>query len=334
MDSRSIVLTIGFGLVLINTMPVWIGDLAANARLSDTQAGGIGSLVLLSAAVACATARHAERAGLAKIGVPVCLVYLALSPPLNAVFTLVACCILGLAIGSLAGLATRGLGSLGTGLRVISTAMTVGLVVSLIVYLVLPVLGLSSFWVLAVISLGLLAAPVQTSPTGHHVNWRSILADVPARYLPFFVLMGAYWTYLELFGGRFEDAQNLPFWLLASLVTGALGSILTSQVPANWRGRAQSLSMFAAALIGALSYVAPTLFLFGLTILLNGFALFLFFPLYLGTAGDRAPGAMAGYLLGFAIGGVAGAVLVHAAGYASLAAAILLSGIIGLLPRR
>jgi hypothetical protein len=71
----------------------------------------------------------------------------------------------------------------------------------------------------------------------------------------------------------------------------------------------------------------------GSSIVANGFALFLYFPLYLGLAGVRATNAMATYLLGFAFGGLCGGLILEAGGYPALSAAILISGLIALFPR-
>lgn len=331
MDQRSIILTVGFGSVMINTMPVWIGDLASGAGLSDGTAGAFASLVLLSASLACLGLRDAEYISLSKVAAPICLALLALSPPSAPLLPALACCGLGIAIGALTGRVISGLDGQSDKLAAISLALSTGLVVSLIVYLILPVLTLSSLWLLTALSLGMLAVRTPQMAPSSRFQWNHITSALPVRYLPFFVMMGAYWTYLELFGARFDNAGQLPFWLLGSLVTGAIGAFLAARIPPSWQARTQAWAMVAAAVTGGCSYLAPNLALFGLTILVNGFALFVYFPLYLGTAGDKAPGAMAGYLLGFAVGGAVGSALIFSVGYTALAGAILLSGLIGLM---
>ncbi len=89
--------------------------------------------------------------------------------------------------------------------------------------------------------------------------------------------------------------------------------------------------MLAAAGSGAVTYAATAPWVIGVSILVNGFFLFLFFPLYLGSGHPTEAGArMANYLAGFALGGVFGAAIIGMSGFAALAMATALAGVIAL----
>ncbi|MBO9436950.1 hypothetical protein J7394_22325 [Ruegeria sp. R13_0] len=145
------------------------------------------------------------------------------------------------------------------------------------------------------------------------------------------MMMGAYWTFLELFGQTIGSAEAMSYWLLGSLLASAVGSWIAGVVPVFRTRIVRDVSLLAAGISGAASYVTSDMLALGLTILANGFALFLFFPLYLGLAGARATEAMAIYLFGFAFGGVAGALIVSLGGYYLLAATILVTAFVALL---
>ncbi|MEM1428475.1 MAG: hypothetical protein AAGG09_03350 [Pseudomonadota bacterium] len=334
MRERAIIVTLGFGSVLINTMPVWIGELARHPAISASAAGTLGSVVLLSAAVTCVGSGFGAPLRLQKALVPLCLILLALGAAMPVAVILGAACGLGLALGALTGRALAGLSGDPASLRHVSAALSLGLIVSLAVYLALPVLGVPALWTIAALSLSLMRVGAPGPAAGTPPPWTALRSGFPIGHLAFFVMMGAYWTYLELFGEAFAQSEMLPFWLLASLLSGALGAHLAARIPPGGRRRVRGWSVLAAALTGAASYAAPTLPLLGASIVANGFFLFLFFPLYLDGSGAGAPRAMAAYLLGFACGGAVGALVIRAGGYPALAVAILVGGAIALIPAR
>lgn len=326
----SVIIPIGFGAVVINTMPVWLGELASRPGVSDVMAGALGSLVLLSAALACAASapRWADRT--AGVIVPALLALLAVAPMLPLPLLVGACCGLGLALGAITGRAIRAARETGAVLRPVSAALTLGLVASMAVYLMLPVLGPTALWLLFALSLALpvCGATPRNQPSKGRARLRA--AGLPLRYLPFFVMMGAYWSFLEIFGRALGEADALQLYLLGSLMSGAAGAFLGGRIPPQLWPRVQAVALMAAATTGAVSYAAPNMAVLGVSILANGFFLFLFFPLYLASHGEDAAKAMAGYLLGFAFGGLVGAVAIQVGGYGLLALAILVTGLAGL----
>ncbi|MDW3223940.1 MAG: hypothetical protein R8G34_13815 [Paracoccaceae bacterium] len=321
------------GSVIINTMPVWVGNLSRNPEVGDGLAGAFASLVLFSAALTCAGLFQNAVSYIARYALPLAFAALAFGEHWHVTILAGTCIGLGVSMGSLTQEALHAIRRSEKSLTSIGLAMSIGLVVSLVFYLMLPLFDLSPFWFLFLLSLPIVAlrgTPFVTDGAGH-VSTGSIRA--PTKFIGFFVMMGAYWTFLELYGARFNNGDAVALWLLASLVSGACGSILAARLPGTWQSKAQKVGLSLAAASGAASYVAQDISVFGITILVNAFALFLFFPIYLQTAGERMPQAMAGYLVGFAAGGLAGAVLVKIGGYQLMALALLLSGFIALIPR-
>ncbi|WP_299648773.1 hypothetical protein [uncultured Tateyamaria sp.] len=323
-----------FGAVLINTLPIWVGVLGSYPALTKRMAGAFASLVLVSAALTCAGVGAAMLSRLARFLVVLALALIAFGQDAPAIVLAVGCVGLGGAIGHLTRQALGAIQASTEGLKAISTALSLGLVVSLLLYLLVPSLDASPLVLLLVLSLPLVLLPGDAVPSDLGNPAFTHMLALPLRYIGFFVMMGAYWTFLDLFGGRFNDADAVNLWLLGSLLSGACGSLLAARIPERLRPRMQIIGVLIAATTGAASYVAADLSIFGVTIIANGFALFMFFPLYLQGAGKQMPQAMAGYLLGFATGGAVGAVVIQMGGYQTLAVVILLSGLLGLNPAR
>lgn len=329
---------LGFGALLINTMPAWIAEMAARGGVADSSAGALASLLLLCAAAACACAPRVRRSVVtwpALAALPLSLGALAMTGSAAGLPAL--CAILGASLGYLSALALTAATGTGALRLIVSRSLGIGLVVALAVYLSNAAFGASVLWMLGALALALLPVMVPLSrcaapqPRPTLGRW----SGLPVWQLPFFTMMGAYWAYLELYGSRLADAGALSLWLSASLVTGALGSFIAGGIGGRLSAKLAAAALVCAALTGALSYVAPSEPVLGLSILANGFFLFLYFPLYLAGSGGDADGSsvalrMASYLLGFAAGGLIGALVLEAAGFAGLAAGIALSGFIGL----
>ncbi|MCK8483945.1 hypothetical protein MUY21_07840 [Aliiroseovarius sp. S2029] len=336
---RAIVI-LGFGAALINTMPIWIAEISQAYALSDAAAGMHASVTLLAAALSCGIAASWRVAGLARgsaVLVPICLVVMAAPFASNSAgLALAASACLGAALGILTAKALYEASSHAERHKIISTALSFGLMTALLIYLLLPMTDLKSLWILAVLSLSLVAAggsdsvSRQTSGRDGH----SVLSDFPVLQFPFFVMMGAYWTYIELFASSLEAAGDLSLWLLGSLLMGVLGSLIAGKLGATSGRYLPNTALLCAAMSGAVSYLAPTFAVLGVSVLANGFFLYLYFPLYLagrGTNNGRSTSErkMAIYLLGFALGGAAGAGLLHIAGFIGLAIAIAMAGLMG-----
>lgn len=339
-DKHRAIVVLGFGAVLINTMPVWIAEIARGYSISDTTAGLLGSVVLLTAAMACGglTAnRAATLAGAAVVLVPLSLVVLAVPFASSASLSLIACVVLGGSLGVLTARALRESNHPAELQQTISHALALGLLTALLIYLALPLSGLNPLWCLAALSLSLLVAtgserlPHQDAGRIGTAFW----SNFPLLQFPFFVMMGAYWTFIEIFASSLAAEGDLSFWLLGSLLTGATGSFLASKIGAK-KDTVRDGAFLFAAISGAISYCAPSFAILGISVLANGFFLFLYFPLYLAarSIGKEQAGAsirMATYLLGFAFGGAVGAGVLHLAGFAGLALAIAATGFLGLV---
>ena len=122
-----------------------------------------------------------------------------------------------------------------------------------------------------------------------------------------------------------------PFGCSSAWLPGRL-DLIAGLLPSRYRLGMRTLALLAAALTGAASYASPNLNLLGISILANGFFLFLFFPLYIASQEDQAPMAMAVYVLGFALGGLVGPFIVQLAAYQGLGLAIMVSGLIAMMP--
>ncbi len=332
---------LSFGAVLINTMPVWIAEIARGHSLSGTTAGLLGSIVLLMAALSCAGATTVAHAAAlvtaAAVIVPLCLVFLAVPVASYAIALLIACVFLGGSLGVLTAHALRDANHDAELQKTISGALVIGLLTALLIYLVLPLSGVNLLWLLAVLSLSLLAlaSPKRLLHETSEASGVALWSGFPFLQFPFFVMMGAYWTYIELFASSITGAGDLSYWLLGSLLTGAAGSFLAGKTGTRSENIVRASAFLCAAISAAISYIAPSFILLGISVLANGFFLFLYFPLYLAERGngDRRADVskrMAAYLLGFASGGAVGAGVVHLAGFSGLAIAIAATGLIGL----
>jgi len=329
-----ILMPLSLGAIVINTMPVWLAELADHQQVSEPLAGGFGSLVLLAAAVACVGPIWGKFAHAARLFIPASFAILALGERLPVIGLGLCCILLGVALGLATNRALYGLRQVEDPLKLVSAALAFGLGVSFAIYLVLFSFSPNVMWILAATSLILLMVmadnPLVADRRQKHISSSSL----PLGYVPFFVMMGAYWSFLELYGQSIGAKDGLALWLLFSLVAGAIGSLVAGWFPScHWPGL-RTFALLAAAITGAASYISPNLNLLGLSILANGFFLFLFFPLYISTHQDRAPVAMAIYLLGFAFGGLAGAFILQISGYPGLGLTILASGLVAILPRQ
>ncbi|WP_299886662.1 hypothetical protein [uncultured Ruegeria sp.] len=330
-EQLSILMPISFGAVIINTMPIWLAELADHRQVSEPLAGGLGSLVLLTAAVACAVPARRKAGLFVRLCIPMALLVLALGERLSIIFIGLTCILLGAAFGFVTKRALHALQQEGDPLKLVSAALSIGLGFSFVIYLVLSASSLRVLWILVTASVCLLLVRPQNTPKTIRCQRHESTIDLPLGYVPFFIMMGAYWSFLELYGQSISPQGGMATWLLFSLVTGAIGSFVAGLIPPrHWR-RVQAIALLAAVLTGAASYIAPHMDFLGFTIVANGFFLFLFFPIYIASRQDRAPMAMASYLLGFAFGGLVGAFVLQIAGYPGLGLAILASGFIAVL---
>ncbi len=329
---RHLVVTLGFGGLLINTLPLWIGELAAHPTMSDQFAGAAGSLALVLAAVGCGGLWRGYLERWALLALFVSLLLFALTAGVSPVMSTMACCGMGFSMGAVLADAFR-LGTDGQPQRLIAAATALGLVAALVAYFIVALTQISIIWILVTLSVVLFVS----RPRADHDAKRATtgatfdLAGLPYKFLPFFVMMGAYWAYLDVFATRPLGAGQVELWLLGSLISGAIGSALAARVTADTRQMVLKLSLFLAAMTGAATYVTTNPNMIGMGILTNGFFLFLFFPLYLTTVPDQAAKRMAAYLAGFALGGIVGAALIQLGGYTALAVVIAGSGLIGIM---
>lgn len=328
---QSFIATLGFGGVLINTLPLWIGELGAHPRISDPTAGALGSVTLLLAAYACLTPHPARLVKLAWPGLILSLVVFAVSAGASAGLSAVACCAMGFFVGVALSKEVSGPVEQSGGAGAVGAAMSIGLVLALVCYLVVATTEISALWLLALlaISLSFVRQPTRDGPGQIELYLRAELLAPFLWYMPFFIMMGAYWTYLDLFAARALAREHLEIVLLCSLITGAIGSALAGIVGENLRPSVLLLSLLLAAATGAATYLGDYPGIITFSILANGLFLFLFFPLYLVEASHSMSIRLAIYLAGFAFGGIIGAAIVAMAGYAGLSVALLLSGVAG-----
>lgn len=332
---------IAFGAVLLNTMPIWLAEMAGIAGIGTGATGLLASLILLVSAVACHGHLGARSAGIWQVCVAALVAGLGLlaaigSAPAWAVFGTGA--IIGAALGTLMAGALAELSATPDPTTSIGRAVGVALLVSLLCLVLVPVLGGR---IVPVLALGFLAlAPFVWRPAdtaaGPVPRLSRSLAMSHLHLLPFFVAMGGYWAYLEVFAQN-RGLGAIVGWLAVSLVVSAAGSALAGVVAPKNRGAVASGALVLAALSGGLTYLAFTGPLFGLALLINAFFLFLFLPLYLGAPSPRGgrlvmPMRMATYLLGFALGGMAAAAIVATAGFTALALAIAITAIGAIRP--
>lgn len=331
-QDRDFVIILGFGGVLLNTLPLWLGHLVLHPMMSDQGAGVIGSVTLLLAASACGWINTRPFARWAWPVLMVSLLVFELTSGVSLATSVLACCAMGLSMGAALSAAFARIGNHENIQGLIATAMSLGLVMSLLVYLIVSLTPFTVLWVLLALAAFVFFAITKRPLDSSQITKRPALdlSGMPLRYMAFFVMMGAYWAFLELYGRRHLGVGNVELWLLGSLIASAVGSALAARVDATRFPAAMPICLALAAVTGAATYWTQSPGLIGASILANGFFLFLFFPLYLAFEPEQMPKRMALYLAGFAFGGVTGALFITIGGFGALSLAIALSGWIGI----
>lgn len=331
--ARSYVATLSFGGVLINTLPLWIGELGAHPAITDQIAGALGSLTLLLAAVGCGRSNSNVLVTWAWPALVVSILVLALTEGQSAILSAVACAMMGFFTGvSLSGVVKQQAEESNISGRV-AAAISIGLLIALLCYLIVAITPLPISWVLVLLA-GAMSVltyprPLQSHPLRPSAQWYQF---GPILWLmPFFVMMGAYWTYLDLFAVNVLARRQVEIVLLCSLITGAMGSALAGTLRSTMHAFVFPMSLVLAAIAGAMTYFGQSSTVIIVGILLNGFFLFLFFPLYLSATSSPMTVRLAIYLAGFAVGGIIGAAITAIGGYPGLSIAIALSGAVGLI---
>ncbi|MFA3918669.1 hypothetical protein [Ruegeria hyattellae] len=318
-------------MTILNTMPIWLAELAVKSGSSEVAVGLLASVILVSAATGClfgSSTGHLSlpriAGGLACGGLAGAAIAQTIAPPV----LFAGACAVGLSQGIVLALALSRTDSKPTTLRMIGNGISVGCVISFVLLAGIFATGLSLLPLLAVLAgvqalLLLQRLPVPGNGNTQRLDWARDLI-----LLPFFVCMGAYWAFLEIFATE-QQLGGLSGWLAASLILSAIGSFLAGATPHRITLHARITGLLLAALAGCLTYLSRTETLLGALILINAFGLFLFFPLYLDRTDSPATG-MARYLLGFALGGGAGSLAIAVGGYPALATAVAVSGLIAL----
>lgn len=328
LETKIPILLIGYAVTVLNTMPIWLAELSEKSGSGTTAAGIIASLVLMSSTAGCLLGPLLPRPSGARFAAGIVLVCVLLAAAVSSygLVHLVAGSILaGTAIGIVLSVSlSLGLSS-AKALRVFGHGMSLGCVVSFVLLALLAMADLNSLPFLAALAGVQFAILLQALPAGSSLAYRSIAWAQDLSFLPFFVLMGAYWALLEVFALDL-GVRTLSGWLAASLLCSALGAYFAGSAVSRFRRALLLSGLLLAAVSGGLTYASSSEFTMGVMVLCNAFGLFLFFPLYLDVT-DAPPFGMARYLLGFALGGSAGSVLVAIGGYPALAAAIAVSGL-------
>ncbi len=310
-------------------MPIWLVELAVKSESSDVTVGLLASVVLLSAAIGCAAGADTrfKTLPLAAAAVACCGVSgAAMVQTISTTVLFVGAGIVGLSLGLVLALPlSRSLTDTSI-VRMIGNGMAIGCAASFVLLMGIHVTELSLLPHLALLTviqviLLLRKLPVQNKSSVRHFNWKQDIS-----LLPFFICMGAYWAFLEVFSVEL-NLGSLSDWLAGSLLLSGLGSYLAGIIPNRLSLYAGVFGLLLAAFAGGLTYLSKSELLIGATILINAFGLFLFFPLYLDRTDAPATG-MARYLLGFAMGGVLGSFSIAVGGYPALAAAVAVSGLI------
>ncbi len=321
---------LGFGGVLMNTLPLWIGEMAISSNVSDALAGAAGSVVLLLVAILCTILRSQRAAAWGGYTLVLSLLLFAFSVGSSKVLVLIACGGIGVSMGVVLSGAFAHLAQAEDPQGVISIAVTAGLIASLAAYLIVALTPISIQWVLVVFAVPVaIVCSAASENTDAHPDLDALdIAPLPKSLIPFFVMMGAYWAFLDVYGAQYMERQALELWLLGTLLTGAAGSAAAGLVPQSYRRRMMGVALGLAALTGALTYVGLTGIALGLAILANAFFLFLFVPLYLVESQTQMAQRMALYLASFAFGGGIGALLLNFGGYTALAAVTASTGLL------
>ncbi len=310
-------------------MPIWLAELAVKSGISDVAVGVLASVVLLSAAVGCAmgtaTARNFLPFG-AGVVAGIGIASAAIVHVISTTVLFIGAVGVGWSLGVVLALPlSRSLTDTRL-VQMIGNGMAVGCAASFVLLTAIHVTGVSLLpllAVLAVIQIVLLGRqwPEKNKLRVVHFNWKQDMS-----LLPFFICMGAYWAFLEVFSVEL-DLGSLSVWLAGSLLLSGMGSCIAGFIPNRLSLHASIVGLLLAALAGGLTYLSTNELVIGITILVNAFGLFLFFPLYLDRTDAPAAG-MARYLLGFALGGVTGSLAIAAGGYLALATAVVASGLI------
>lgn len=281
--------TLGYGGVLINTMPIWLVWITAISDAGEALPGVLASVVLLTAAAGCGFGNRVMRNDLLRV-----TAFLVMLIPALGVFSgtiapavlLSAGALFGLAFGLLLYLSLRVLLAIDESARAIGDTLADALVVSLTVLLIvtayphaiLPILSALSLIPAAIAIVGRVSKGTEPSDgTLLRLGWHSL------RFLGFFIAMGAYWAFLEVHADQ-RALGPISAWLFGGLLASAAGAALAACVPSRSRKRVMLLSMLSAAVSGGATYATAVPSIVGTSIRANGFFLFVFFPLYLGAA--------------------------------------------------
>ncbi len=327
--------TLAYGSVLINTMPIWLGALTDKADANEALPGLLASILLLAAAIGCGSAEPRRGPSLFRIcsigvvgGLPIIG---AMAEAITSASLLIAGGIFGISLGLLLYRALMALIATADPARLIGNTLAIGVIASLVVLLAVSVYPDAILAILSVLSLIPAAAALiraASAPTDRfdlevmRPGWSSL------GFFPFFIAMGAYWVFLEIYAS-IQGLATISEWLFAGLLASAIGSTLAARLRSTVRKHVLLLSMLAAAITGAATYLTSIHWMIGATILANGFFLFLFFSLYLGAVTTAEAGRrMAVYLAGFALGGAVGSITITMGGYVAMASFIFLSGCI------
>lgn len=323
---------LAFGVVLLNTLPVWLAELAALGGLSDVASGVLASLILVSSAIGCFRGSLLSNRGVPRlcgVSVVLCFGLAAAVPSLPGWVVFILSLIVGASLGVVL---SRGLAVLA---RATNPTTSIGVTISIGLVISLVILGAS-----AVLQMSIIPIISGSAGIAMAVAWPflEVGAQRKARFLiqfwqllPFFVAMGVYWVFLELYAKSMGIA-TIVGWIAASLIVSAAGSALAGHIAQSRRNAVKSAALVLAALTGGLTYLGQSETFIGLMILANAFFLFLYIPFYLTAPApeepaDRVTRRMAVYLLGFAFGGIAGTALLSVGGYGLVAVGIAATGL-------
>ncbi|MDP5217355.1 hypothetical protein Q5Y75_09025 [Ruegeria sp. 2205SS24-7] len=323
---------LAFAVTILNTMPIWLAELAFKSGGSEVAVGLLASAVLVSAALGCLFGSSAMRPLLLRsAGGVVCggLAGAAIAQTIAPPVLFAGACVVGLLQGIVLALSLSRKHSEAAMLRMIGNGIAIGCVTSFVLLAGTFAAGLPILPLLAALA-GAQALLLQQQPPPLPGNGNTQRLDWARDLilLPFFICMGAYWTFLEIFAAE-QELGGLSGWLAASLLLSAIGSFLAGATPDRITSHARIAGLLLAGFAGCLTYLSQTEMLLGASILINAFGLFLFFPLYLDRTDAPAAG-MARYLLGFALGGGAGSLAIALGGYPALGVTVAASGLIAL----
>lgn len=325
------VFIIGYAIAILNTMPIWLVELIDKTGGTSTMMGLIASLVLTAAAIGCLIGQRfwSSKAAVLCGGIVFLgLLGSSLAAAFSAAVLIAGAALVGVASGVVLSAALSSDADSTHMVRIFGHGMSLGCLASLVVLASVAITGVPPLPILAVLAgvqLILVLKPLSRGvPHAYSpaVLWRDLFL------FPFFLMMGAYWAFLEVFA-REQGFETLSGWLAASLVFSALGSFVAGVAPERRRNMLRLFGLGLTAVSGGLTYLAFSEVTLGLMIQCNAFGLFLFVPLYLN--GTDAPVfGMARYLFGFALGGGAGGLIIVVGGYAALAVLIVAAGLVAI----